>query len=195
LVVNHRAIDIESGSRTRFRVALDVHTTMVNITAQDRLGNRTYVRIFESFWQALRPNRPLMAANQYSAMPAGLLGGRDNQAPVIHLEQWGPSQTVYMDKVVLTGTVRDNSSVKHLIINGTPVLPQTGPMIVFSHFVSLKPGGNTITIEAADAKGNRSHETVVIVRKVPKALLLDHRLRLSVLFCGRTTFRAAADTD
>jgi TolB-like protein len=122
----------------------------------------------------------LTAAGPNGAMPAGLLGGRDKKAPVIHLEQWGSSQTVYMDKVVLSGTVRDRGGVKRLTINGTPVLPQAGPMIVFSHFVSLKPGDNTITIEAADAAGNRSHETVVIVRKVPKALLLDHRLRLSV---------------
>lgn len=181
LVVNHRTIDIESGSRTRFRFALDAHTATVDLTAQDRLGNRTHARIPGTHWQALRPNRPLTAANENGAMLlAGLLGGRDNEAPVIRLEQWGPSQTVYMDKVVLTGTVRDSSSVTHLTINGTPVLPQAGPMIVFSHFVSLKPGDNTITIDAADAAGNRSHDTLVIVRKVPKALLLDHRLRLSV---------------
>jgi TolB-like protein len=181
LVVNHQAIDIESGSRSRFRFALDAHTTTVHLAAQDRLGNQTHARIPKAYWQALRPNRPLTAANQNGAMLlAGLLGGRDNVAPVIHLEQWGPSQTVYMDKVVLSGTVRDSSSVKHLSINGTPVLPQAGPMIVFSHFVSLKPGDNSITIEAADAAGNRSHDTLVIVRKVPKALLLDHRLRLSV---------------
>ena len=180
LVVNDRTIEIESGSRTRFRFALDAHTTTVNLTAQDRLGNRTHARIPKSYWQALRPNRPLTAASQDGAMLAGLLGGRDNEAPLIHLEQWGPTQTVYMDKVVLSGTVRDSGSVKRLTINGTPVLPQAGPMIVFSHFVSLKPGDNTITIEAADAAGNRSHDTLVIVRKVPEALLLDHRLRLSV---------------
>jgi TolB-like protein len=180
LVINGRSIAIEPGSRTRFRFALEAAAAMVHLTARDRLGNRTHARLPKSYWQALRPNRPLTAAGRDDALLAGLLGGRDNEAPVIRLEQWGPSQTVYLDRVVLAGTVRDRGGVKRLTVNGTPVLPQAGPMIIFSHFVSLKPGDNTIAIEATDAAGNRSHHTVAIERKVPKALLLDHRLRLSV---------------
>ena len=180
LIVNDRPIGIESGSRTRFRFALDANATAVDLSARDRLGNRTRVRIPRAQWQALRPNRPLMAASQDGPMLAGLLGGRDHEGPSIHLEQWDSSQTVYLDKVVLSGTVRDTGKVERLTINEVPVLPQAGPMIVFSHFVSLEPGINTIVIEASDAAANKSIKTIVIERKVPEAMLLDHRLRLSV---------------
>lgn len=180
MAVNNRPVAITPGSRARFSFALDEEHKSIDLTARDRLGNTTKVRIPKSHWNALRGNRNLVAGLQDSDVLAGLFGGQDAKAPLIHLEQWQETQTVYMDKVVLSGSVRDKGKVTRLTINDVPVLPQAGSMVVFSHFVSLQPGSNAISIEVEDAAGNAARRQLTIIRKVPKALLLDHRLRLSV---------------
>jgi TolB-like protein len=85
-----------------------------------------------------------------------------------------------MDKVVLTGSVRDKGTVTSLTVNGEEVLPKSAPLVFFTHVVTLRPGGNSITLAARDAAGNKNSHTFRIERRRPKALLLEERLRLAV---------------
>jgi TolB-like protein len=111
---------------------------------------------------------------------AGLLQPRDDRPPVLQVSGWKESQTVYMPNVVLTGSVSDRDQVVSLSINGEPLLPKPGALFFFAHIVNLAPGINTVTIEAEDATGNRAQRRLIIERKIPKGLLLEERLRLSV---------------
>lgn len=180
LSVNKQPVSIVPGPRVPFSFTVDEEHKVLDLEARDRLGNTTKIDIPKSHWGALRNNHTLVAGIEDPALLAGLFGGGDEDAPLIHIENWHDTQTVYMDKVVLSGSVRDKGKVIRLTIDGTPVLPQDGSMVVFSHFASLQVGRNLISIEAEDAAGNATHKQVTIIRKVPKALLLDHRLRLSV---------------
>lgn len=147
------------------------------IRCEDRLGNRSVFRLEPKELRATR-NTPLLLAGLH----AGPLfrAKRDEHPPTLVLQDWQAEQIVYMDKVVLTGSVRDKGTVSSLTINGEEVLPKRGPLVFFTHVVTLKPGENAITLAARDASGNRSAHTFRIERSLPKALLLEERLRLAV---------------
>jgi TolB-like protein len=53
-------------------------------------------------------------------------------------------------------------------------------MVFFTHIVDLAPGANTITLEAEDTTGQRSLRSIHIQRNIPKALMLEQRMRLSI---------------
>lgn len=181
VAVNHIPILITPGRQTALSFQLPADQTTLEIEARDRLGNSTVIRLDRDQWQGLNTSTTLLAGLQNGPALAGLFNARDTSPPLIRILDWGDSQTVYMDQVVLTGSVYDKAKVVALHINGRDVLPRVGPLVFFSHFVKLKTGPNPITIESRDAKGNRTVKQITIVRKIPKALLLSERLRMGVL--------------
>jgi hypothetical protein len=181
VAVNHTLIPITPGRQTALSFKLPADQPSLTIEARDRLGNTTTVRLASYQWQGMRTSAPLLAGLQNGPALAGLFSARDTSPPLIRIPDWDASQTVYLDQVVLTGSVHDKGKVVSLRINDQDVLPRIGPIVFFSHFVMLKTGPNPITIESRDAQGNRTVKQITIVRKIPKALLHSERLRMGVL--------------
>jgi TolB-like protein len=176
LTINGQPITTDGTTEFGFSHLLDNPPPQSLIQCRDRLGNRSAYLLDRASLKASRTGPLLVAGLEL----AGLLGGRDDQPPVLRLQQWQAQQTVYLDKVVLSGSVRDAGLVASLTVNGEPVLPRRAPMVFYTHILDLQPGPNPVTIEARDAAGNSRALTFLIERKIPRQLLLEERLRLTV---------------
>ena len=186
LSINDKEMAISNGARPRFKLRVDAGLKAIVFRAADLLGNTTVVPIPSDALIALISSPPLVAAKPSNLVLAGIFSERDRTLPVIRLEDWKEKQTVYMDQVVLSGSVRDKGRVARLTINGEPVLSHTGAMVLFSHYLHLQEGTNRIIITAEDRSGNQTVKQIVIERKTPRVRLLSERLRLSVFAFERS---------
>ncbi|NNG01436.1 MAG: hypothetical protein HKM93_18755 [Desulfobacteraceae bacterium] len=174
-IAGHR-LPAAGAPETAFSYLLPDSAGEIAIECRDGLGNETVFSLDRTRLLAAAANPRLVAGLQL----AGLFKPRDDTPPSLHIPDWQAQQTVYLEKVVITGSVSDRDKVVSLTINNQPVLPRPGALLFFSHIVDLQPGDNAITIEAEDAAGNRSLNHLNIRRNIPKALLLEERLRLTV---------------
>lgn len=186
LSVNGKEVAITAGGHSQFSHQVTGGAKAIIFIAKDRLGNTTVVPISFDAITACSFTPTLLAAAPSGLLLAGLFGERDSTPPVIRLEDWKEKQTVYMDTVVLTGSVRDKGRVTKLAINGEAILPHDGAMILFSHYLRLQEGTNQITITAEDRSGNQTVQQIIIERKTPRVRLLSERLRLSVFAFERS---------
>jgi TolB-like protein len=162
----------------------------LEIRCRDRLENETVVR--------LAPRQGLDTAGEPKLVAGlrltGLFGSDDKTPPSLQLDDWDDTQTVYMERVALTGSVRDPGRVTALTVNGQSILPRAAPLLFFSQVLELREGANAITLLAEDATGNRVERRIDIVRKTPEVKLLAHRLRLSIFaFAQKGEGASAAD--
>ena len=68
-----------------------------------------------------------------------------------------------------------------LTINDSPVLDRPAKIVYFNHIMALAEGTNTVTVKATDSGGQQTEKRITIVRKIPQALDLDARLKVTVL--------------
>jgi TolB-like protein len=156
----------------------------VRINARDHLGNTTTadVHLNEDTQCAFRPTLLAAAQSEDDSTTATLVAGlAGNHAPEIILKEWQATQTVYLDKVYIDGMARDADNVVELSINNVALIQKPGRLVYFNHLMRLDPGSNVISILAVDSRGNRTATQFTIIRKVPAALQLDARLKVSVL--------------
>lgn len=178
--INGEQASIATGRRVSFchKVRADAETFV--FTASDRLGNITRIPIQRQQIKSLGALPPLLAVNASDTKIYALFRSRDRKPPIIRLTDWDDAQEVYMDEAVLCGSVRDRDKVTRLTINGEEVLPHSGAMVLFSHFLALDVGSNPVVMIAEDGSGNQTVKRIRIDRKVPKARLLSQRMSLSV---------------
>ncbi|MEJ2038770.1 MAG: hypothetical protein P8X55_07525 [Desulfosarcinaceae bacterium] len=173
---NGRRLPVGGEADEAFAFVLKNPSEDIRIECHDRLGNRSEYHFKGGDLRSGRTRTRHLAGLRL----AGLFDARDDQPPVIRLQDWQDSQAVYLEKVVLSGSVGDPGTVASLTVNGEPALPREGPMVFFTHIVDLAPGPNAITLEARDAAGNLKTRRLSIERRIPKALLLEERLRLTI---------------
>jgi hypothetical protein len=178
LLVNHVALKINPAVEVPFSLILDSQEPLLEIQAFDRMGNMTCASAELPVGGSTAESGRLVAA---TGSLAGIFGPGDQSPPVIRLEDWGDNQIVYADKVVLSGSIRDNRQVEKVTINGQALPLRNGIMVFFSHCLSLDKGANQVTLTARDAAGNSTKRRISITRQIPKTLLLSERLRLAVL--------------
>lgn len=185
LAVNQSAVTIPDGRTVPFRIPLAYNTKTITLTATDQLGNATSTRIDIHHLADLRqPSGTILLASRETPDLTGLFSQHaDRLAPTIELKGWTESQTVYMDQVVIEGSVRDDRRIANIFINRSPLNKSglTGVLTAFNTCIALKKGGNDIFIEAMDADGNRSVKKIHIIRKLPKVKLLNERLSVGIL--------------
>lgn len=88
--------------------------------------------------------------------------GPDRDAPVIALVS--PTRGAFLagqQHVGVEGTVQDASQVAYLLLNGLPVTLDAGNS--FLEVLTLTPGLNVITLEAADTWGNRTRTALSVL--------------------------------
>jgi TolB-like protein len=114
-----------------------------------------------------------------------LFGKEDATPPDIELDDLSDGQTVYTEKIYISGYITDAGTVGTITVNERPVAVHKGKNIVFSYLAALKEGKNIITIEAADESGNRTKKDLTVIRenlrllKLPK-VVFEKRMRLAV---------------
>ena len=190
LMVNQAAVTISSANQAPFRLRLRPGFRPITVVATDQLGNATRSRfdLGDIAAGSQAPSSILLASGEPSILAQGLLARpSDRQGPVIRLQGWTASQTVYLDKVVIEGSVVDDRQLANITVNLRAVseTPLKGVLGLFSETVGLVEGENAIVIAATDAAGNRTVERIVINRKTPKARLLEARLSAAVLPFGQ----------
>ena len=107
LIVNGRVVPIKRGPEVSFKEKLPHNADTVEVSAVDRLGNRTSARIDMNL-SARRPKLPMLAcagSDMRGLLTSGLFSPKDTIPPRIFLKGWedSDSQTVYMDKLYLDG--------------------------------------------------------------------------------------------
>ncbi len=184
LLINNTPVSIKKQNNVSFLHTIKPFSDTLNIRVRDKLGNETLAEIPLGSDQAYN-KAPVLLAGLDSKMglfiTASLFGSDDTEKPVIEIKDWTETQTVFLEKIYLEGCVRDESDIVKLFINNRPVLRQKGSMIFFNHFVRLEKEKNIIIIKAEDAAGNKSIKKISIIKRTPKTLLLDERMRLTIL--------------
>lgn len=195
LIINGQSIDIRQETEIFFSESLLTDKSELELSASDRLGNRTTAKIplnssvvRDPSHQATgipRPASPVMLASVASDADrfflSALFGPKDKTAPDINLKGWTDTQTVFLEKIYLEGKVSDESKIVGLGVNGTPILRREGQLVFFGHLAELREGRNEILIEARDEAGNTASKRISVTRKIPKALQLEERLSITVL--------------
>jgi len=183
--VDGNRLGMADGPIEPFDLTVATTSHIIELAARDRLGNITRVELPIDDLNALSRSRSAILLASSESLPpiGGLVPSTDRQPPRIRLDGWTASQTVYMNKAVIQGSVRDNRRISSITINqrsvSTTVL--AGLFAGFSSTVALHEGENTIVISATDAVGNQAVETIVVNRCDPQARLLRERLSVSVL--------------
>ena len=180
--LNGQSMAVEKSAEVRFSKRIMVSDKHLKLVAQDRLGNTTSALIPLTNTSAHQTSKLVaqVGANHEAFVMAGLFGPKDAQPPGISLKGWTEKQTVYLEKIYIEGQVVDESMIKSVTINQIPLLPRTGRLIFFNHFVELKEGENNFVIEALDSSGNKASLAFSVERKIPKALQLAQRMSLTV---------------
>ncbi len=178
--INNDPVMFSSQNRASFEYRMPRGVDTIRVDAQDRLGNRTSAEMTIHAKAAVGVSSVLLAASDISSL-VGLLNNPDSQAPDIKLKGWTDTQTVFLDKVYLEGTVSDNRTVADITINRKSISAPKGRWVFFSRVVPLQEGPNTVVIAAEDSAGNRNETKIVIIRRIPQAFQLDARLKISVL--------------
>lgn len=186
LTLNGRPVSLQKGTDVPFTAGVAADTDTVTLVAADRLGNETSARVpSTASARAARARGPVLLAcadaGNHPFVLAGLFGSSDKNPPVIQLEDWTESQTVFQETVYVEGEVSDEGKIVKVSVNQTPILRREGISIFFGHLAELKEGENKLVIEATDEAGNTATYKMVIVREVPAALKLAERLSLTVL--------------
>jgi tetratricopeptide (TPR) repeat protein/TolB-like protein len=180
--VNTEPLRLEPEVRQAFTYTLPAGVNTLSIEARDRLGNITQAE-FTLPDEAIAQAAPslLLAASDLK-LCAELFTSNDRRPPRIELKGWSDPQTVYLDRIFLNGVVMDDNIVAKIMIDGESIdSGGYGKIVIFNKVVTLKEGANLIEIEAQDRAGNRSKTAIVVSRRIPEALQLDVRLKVTVL--------------
>jgi TolB-like protein len=176
LKINGKAFSTRGLDEIPFTHFLPVDTTDIVIECRDTLGNENRAVLDTSAPRAFVGPSKWLAGLEL----AGLFSSLKPSSPMLHLEDWLESQTVYMDKIVVSGHVRDAGQVVSLTINGREVLPRPGALVFFSEVIGLQPGSNSIHLVARNRDKRSVERRIAVQRKIPAAQLLDHRLRVTI---------------
>jgi TolB-like protein len=180
--INKQPIPIREGMEAPFTARIKITEEDLEMVATDRLDNKTSALI--PLEEVAFSQGPVMLAfadqeTRYDLL-AGLFGSGDSRPPVVRLKGWTDSQTVYLEKAYIEGSVSDESRIESLLINEIPIRCNNGKHVFFSHMADLKEGENVLTIQAKDEEGNMAIKKITIISKIPKALQLSERLSLTV---------------
>ncbi len=168
-----------------FQFTLPGDTESVDIQAADLLGNQTTSTLKLSDLSVQNETKRMavvdFTGNVITASLLETVLRKDTVPPVIMLNTLTDMQTVYLETIYMEGQIRDESQVSRLTINNVPILKRAGKFIFFSHMAGLQEGPNLFIIEAEDIHGNHTEKRIIIERKIPQNLLLNERMRVTVL--------------
>lgn len=176
--VNHQRQNLSQNTEVLLDATFASTDGSLEITASDRLGNTTSAHLSPARftgWLAPRLSAGLISDGE------PFLSAAEDQSPVIALADWSDRQTVYLEKIHVSGEARDEVMIESLVVNGNPVLRRKGRSIHFNALIDLQEGENTITIEAGNRSGKTAKKQFVVTRGVPLALQLSERLKLTVM--------------
>lgn len=184
LEINRQIVPISRGKEVAFNHIIQSEDHIIDIAAIDLLGNQTAARFNQSVI-ATEQQPPILLASLESDTIANYLAQQrtveDRIPPKISLKDWTNSQTVFVPKIYLEGQVSDDSEITAITVNQQPVLRKKGHHIIFSWFYELQEGENKIRIEARDNAGNVAVRDLTIERKIPEALQLKARHKVTLL--------------
>lgn len=182
--LNGAPATIQSAPEVPFEYHLPASQKCIRIEAVDRLGSGT-AAVFEIQKSMSFLSQPILLAMaggiENNWILVSLLSGEDRQPPEIELKDWENKQTVYLEKIFLDGVVSDPDGVVQLTINDSPLIGKPAKIAYFNHILPLVEGINTISVKATDSSGNQSEKRITIDRKIPEAMTLEARLKVTVL--------------
>lgn len=181
LRINNADEAIKKAAEVKFTKKLPSTVKTLSLIAEDRLGNRTTADVMLSSGVGSQAGMVTAGLSSDRLASRLLAAVEDKAGPHIQLKDWSDSQEVYLEKIYLEGQIRDESAVVGIKVNQVPILRQKGQLVYFNHLIELKEGENLIGIETVDEAGNVSKKDVKVIRKVPEALQLAERMRVSVL--------------
>jgi tetratricopeptide (TPR) repeat protein len=186
LIINGRSVSLTPGTEVSFAEKLIINNKdELEFVAKDSLDNRTSAQMSLSLFEKADISAKIkLACADCDELPnwlAGIFGSGDARPPDIVVKGWTEFQTVFLKKVYIEGQVQDQNKIINLSLNDKSILRRKGNIIFFSQFVDLVEGENTLLIKAEDEKGNIAQKEISIFRRIPKALQLEERLRLTIL--------------
>lgn len=105
----------------------------------------------------------------------------DNIPPSIKLKELTDSQTVYHDTIFIEGSAADQSEIREITINNTPLRIRMARNLFFNYLAQLQEGVNRINLKVTDANGNSVVKTITVTRKIPGVKRVGSRLAVAIL--------------
>lgn len=133
-------------------------------------------------WASHAPGSVLTDAGAVPLAVTQLTQAQAPPAPVINLYDITDEDTVFDERLYLTGEVLDAQAIISFAINGTPLLQHRQPrQLFFGAFFPLREGPNPFRLEATNRAGNAVEHTISVKRELPPQQQIGSRLRVSLL--------------
>lgn len=180
-----RLVASGKGTTVEFDAVLGRETRTVVLTATDRLGNETEMRVDPNF-RSGGPSAVLLAANRVDEMSdsgRGIAAIERTGAghPEITLKGWADHETVFRESVRIQVDIAGDADIREFRVNSqTRPLGGIGRTVSLSHFARLRRGENVLRISVSDITGKSGEKEIVITRKTPEAFKLRHRYGLAM---------------
>lgn len=192
LIVNDRNIPIPVTKEFEFEqhVTVSPQQLEVVVEASDVLGNETVARIRLNKNKSMTPRLllatadVLMVADNASRKPGTsreVTLPQDMAEPIIKVEDWKASQSIYLEEAYLAGYVHDNERVDELMVNRQHILERPGRTVFFNCLQTLDVGPNPIQFKAWDSSGNQAERVINIERKIQEIRDMGARMDLVVV--------------
>lgn len=187
LTVNGQSVDLPAGPSAAFSLSMP-GSGPVKLTAADRLGNRTEMTLPQRLSRL--EQEPIYLAQTVETSTDGGLPAVLSSGPLIriHLKGWPEQETVFVERAMLAGEAVGKDAVVQLTVNGESILCAPGRRVGFNQSIPLATGKNELVFRAVDKRGRKTEKRIIVFRKIPSILKLEHRLRLAVCLVNDCLF-------
>lgn len=105
----------------------------------------------------------------------------DHAPPSIRLKELTDSQTVYYDTIFIEGSATDQSEIREITINNTPLRIRPGKHLFFNYLAQLQEGVNRFNLKVTDVYENTAIKSIAVTRKIPQVKKVGSRLAVAIL--------------
>jgi tetratricopeptide (TPR) repeat protein len=179
LFVGQQKIDLTPGNKSSFQVkqAIAPDQEQILLTAIDRAGNKTkavldLVEATQTFGKSYLASRDVYQDH--------LLWAQKKQDISLILSEWQKNNTVYSEKIYLSGCISSKAPLKSFIINNQPVTINYGRLVFFNIPFKLNEGENPIQLKLENERNQVLIKNIVFHRMIPELSQLDSRLHVSM---------------
>jgi len=178
LVAENKQVKTDKGIKVPFKISLVKGKKIIEIVASDKAGNKTKAIINTgSIFSKINLSSKLFAQiDQPYATDAYVTVKK----PEIIIDRWTEYNTIYSDKVKISGSAQSFTDIISLEINNSSILHEKGQNLFFSKSVSLSKGDNRIIIKAIDQSGNVNKKEIIFTSKIKEVFKLKHRFGMKI---------------
>jgi len=177
LMINNKLIPVKNESKAWFTYSPEKNEKKISLIAKDSYGNQTIA--FIKYDLDANLNEPILLAQNSNDITTKVCQSIEHNCHHINMELYGLKQetVVFSESIHIEGmVVNKNNKKMSLSINGDIILRSSDEQLFFNHPVHLKPGKNTIIVQAVDHSGRACTKKMTIFRQIPEIMKAKYKM-------------------